>query len=148
MALPDFTAPTSLPFEELVERATDLAESDEALMYALVAARRAAGLSQRAVADFLGIKQPTVARFERHDSDPRLSTIRRYALAIGAHVHHDVVPAEDAFDPLKAWQDSGARTLTGSYAGVAGVTSERGADDVAGVGSEYISVAKTHGLAA
>ncbi|NTW41603.1 MAG: helix-turn-helix transcriptional regulator [Cellulomonadaceae bacterium] len=57
---------------------------------ALIGARRAAGLSQSEVADALGIKQSSVAAFERYDNDPRLSTIRRYALVVGAHVEHEV----------------------------------------------------------
>lgn len=76
--------------DELIAAATALAEADEAMMYLLVKARKDAGLTQRAVADALGIKQSSVAAFERHDNDPRLSTIRRYALAVGASVEHRV----------------------------------------------------------
>ncbi|WP_432457948.1 helix-turn-helix domain-containing protein [Cellulomonas iranensis] len=76
---------------ELIEAATALASADMKLRRALVEARRAAGLSQQDVATALGIKQPSVAAFERYDSDPRLSTIRRYAVAVGAQVEHRVV---------------------------------------------------------
>jgi transcriptional regulator with XRE-family HTH domain len=76
--------------EELIELATALAAADEALRRALIDARRDAGLSQRDVAELLGIKQSSVAAFERHDNDPRLSTIRRYALAVGARIDHRV----------------------------------------------------------
>lgn len=76
--------------DELVAAAADLAAADERLRYLLVQARKAAGLTQRDVAEALGVRQATVAGFERHDNDPRLSTIRRYALAVGAAVRHDV----------------------------------------------------------
>lgn len=80
------------PQEELLEAATALADADLRMRRALVGARRAAGLSQNDVAEALGIKQSSVAAFERYDNDPRLSTIRRYALAVGAQVSHDVTP--------------------------------------------------------
>lgn len=102
MARPDFTAAGSLSFDELTERAVVLVDADEEMLYELIQARRSAGLTQRALAELLGISQPAVAKFERHDSDPRLSTIRKYALCVGAHVRHEVVPAEE-HDPLLAW---------------------------------------------
>lgn len=76
--------------EELIELATALAAADETMRRALIDARHDAGLSQRDVADLLGIKQASVAAFERHENDPKLSTIRRYALAVGARVDHRV----------------------------------------------------------
>ncbi len=78
--------------DELIQAATSLADADMRLRRALVEARRAAGLSQDDVAKALGIKQPSIAAFERYDSDPRLSTIRRYATAVGAHIDHSVTP--------------------------------------------------------
>lgn len=80
------------PQEELLEAATALADADLRMRRALVSARRGAGLSQNDVAEALGIKQSSVAAFERYDNDPRLSTIRRYALAVGAQVSHEVTP--------------------------------------------------------
>jgi DNA-binding XRE family transcriptional regulator len=76
--------------DELIAHATALAESDDQMRYALIRARKDAGLTQSDVAEALGIKQSSVAAFERHDNDPRLSTIRRYALAVGALVRHEV----------------------------------------------------------
>ena len=103
MQAPLFRSAENLDFTELAARAADQVVSDEELLYQLIQARKAAGLTQRGLAELLGIKQPSVAKFERHDSDPRLSTIRKYALAVGAHIHHGVVPAESATDPLAAW---------------------------------------------
>lgn len=78
--------------------ATALAEADEEMLYALIEFRHTAGLRQRDVARSLGIAQSSVAAFERHDNDPRLSTIRRYALAVGASIEHTVRPAHEFFD--------------------------------------------------
>lgn len=76
--------------DELVRAATDLAEADLRLRQRLVSARRSAGLTQADVAELLGVKQSSISQFERYDNDPRLSTIRRYALAVGAEVTHSV----------------------------------------------------------
>lgn len=77
--------------DQLVALAADLAEADDRMRAALIRARKAAGLTQADVAESLGIKQSSVASFERHDNDPRLSTIRRYALAVGARIEHRVM---------------------------------------------------------
>lgn len=49
----------------------------------LVAERHAAGLSQAEVADRMGTSQPAVARVEAGAVDVRLSTLQRYAAAVG-----------------------------------------------------------------
>ena len=114
MALSPKQALAARTRDELIEAATALADADMRLRRALVEARRSAGLSQNDVAVALGIKQPSVAAFERYDSDPRLSTLRRYALAVGAQVSHDVKP----FSFGSEW-----RTVT--QTGTAPVTSGR-----------------------
>lgn len=72
--------------------AADLVEADRELLQDLVRLRKELDLRQQDVADRLGVSQPTVQAFERLGNDPRLSTIRRYALAIGAVVTHTVRP--------------------------------------------------------
>lgn len=72
------------------ERARRLARADRQLKERLIDIRREAGLSQQDVADRLGISQQAVQKLERYDSDPQLSTLRRYANAIGALVTHTV----------------------------------------------------------
>lgn len=76
--------------EELVDLATQLAKGTNDLRWALIAARKKAGFTQAELAELMDITQPTVAAFEREDNDPRLSTITRYALAIGARVSHHI----------------------------------------------------------
>lgn len=76
--------------DELVEAGERLAIADNDLRWALIEARKRAGYTQRDVAEILGVSQPTIANFESHENDPRLSTLRRYALAVGADVRHQV----------------------------------------------------------
>jgi transcriptional regulator with XRE-family HTH domain len=71
--------PTELPvfpgFREMAARrrlVADLAER-----------RRRLGLSQTEVAAAMGTSQSAVARLERGDADVRLSTLERYAAAVG-----------------------------------------------------------------
>ena len=64
-------------FRELAARRRELAES-------LVARRREIGLSQTVVAARMGTSQSAVARLESGDADVRLSTLERYAAALGS----------------------------------------------------------------
>lgn len=57
-------------------------------------------MTQLDVAKRLGISRPAVAAFERYDADPRLSTVRRYALAIRAHLAHTLTPESKRSDSL------------------------------------------------
>ncbi|WP_235593855.1 helix-turn-helix domain-containing protein [Rhodococcus ruber] len=56
----------------------------------LAAARRRQGLSQTLVAARMGTSQSAVARLERGDLDPRLSTLERYAQAVGVDGHENL----------------------------------------------------------
>lgn len=71
-------------------RSLELAERNQRLLEDLVAVRKMRKLSQADVAAVLGITQPTVADFERTGSDPKLSTIARYAHAVEALISFDV----------------------------------------------------------
>lgn len=78
--------------EAQIEALADLlVDSHDDLLASLVAMRRKHGLSQEAVAERMGVSQPTVAVFERYDANPTLSTIRRYALAVHASIEHKIV---------------------------------------------------------
>jgi predicted transcriptional regulator len=66
----------------------------------LAARRRAAGLSQTEVAARMGTSQSAVARLEAGQPDIRLSTLSRYAAAIGARLHLQVqLPEEGGSHP-------------------------------------------------
>lgn len=47
------------------------------------AARIAAGMTQQQLADALGIAQQSVARWETGEREPRVSTLKRIAAALG-----------------------------------------------------------------
>jgi transcriptional regulator with XRE-family HTH domain len=61
----------------------DMAERRQSLAAALAAHRLALGLSQTEVAARMGTSQSAVARLESGDADLRLSTLQRYAAALG-----------------------------------------------------------------
>lgn len=67
-----------------------LAKNDYKLLGDLVDVRVRSGLTQADVAVRLGITQQAVSKIESYDGDPRLSTLRRYAHAVGALVAHHV----------------------------------------------------------
>ncbi len=70
--------------------ALDLARADQQLIEDLIAARVAAGLQQKDVAARIRRDPAVVSIFEKLGGDPRLSTIRRYARAVGVRVTHHV----------------------------------------------------------
>ncbi|WP_146341314.1 helix-turn-helix domain-containing protein [Nesterenkonia sp. NBAIMH1] len=73
-----------------MRRSDYLTEANAKLLASLVQVRAARGLTQDDVAKRLGVTQPTIASFERMDSDPKLSTVRKYAHAVEALVRHVV----------------------------------------------------------
>lgn len=87
-------------------RAKELAKADYRLLIGLVRVRKERNLTQQDVADILGVTQPTVADFERQDADPKLSTIRRYAHAVGAIVTHQVDMDNGQLDGVQDWSAS------------------------------------------
>jgi transcriptional regulator with XRE-family HTH domain len=61
----------------------EMAERRRQLIASLVAARQARGLSQTEIAGRMGTSQPAVARLESGAADARLTTLERYAAAVG-----------------------------------------------------------------
>lgn len=53
------------------------------MLRALVSYRHEHNLTQEDVAERMGVSQPAVSQFERYDANPRLDTVRRYAMAVG-----------------------------------------------------------------
>lgn len=64
----------------------EMAERRRRVVAELVSARRREGLSQTAVAARMGTSQSVVARIESAGSDVRLSTLERYATAVGRRI--------------------------------------------------------------
>ena len=71
-------------------RAKLLALENSEMRANLVRIRREAGLTQADVAELLGVTQQAVNKIERYDADLKLSTLERYANAVGALVFHRV----------------------------------------------------------
>lgn len=67
------------------------ARAEIAFKQDLIAARENAGLSQRQLADLMGVDHSTVSRIERLDSDPKLSTLRQYLTQCEAALNLHVV---------------------------------------------------------
>ncbi|HWB72673.1 MAG TPA: helix-turn-helix transcriptional regulator [Egibacteraceae bacterium] len=61
----------------------EIAQRRRRVIAELVAARQERGLSQTVVAGRMGTSQSVIARLESGDNDVRLSTLERYAAAIG-----------------------------------------------------------------
>ena len=65
-------------------------EEDVELVRKLVEIRLARGLTQLQVAELMGCSQQAVSALEQHRGNLQLSTVRRYAHAVGAVVSHRV----------------------------------------------------------
>jgi transcriptional regulator with XRE-family HTH domain len=59
------------------------------------------GLTQQEVADRLGVKQPTVAAFERGGVSPNLESLRRYADALNCDLEVTMRPKATLLDPVE-----------------------------------------------
>jgi transcriptional regulator with XRE-family HTH domain len=64
----------------------EMAERRRRLVDELAARRRASGLSQTEVAARMGTSQSAVARLEASAGDLKVSTLERYAAAVGAPI--------------------------------------------------------------
>ena len=64
----------------------DAVLKDRRLLRKLAARRVEMGLSQKAVAAMMGTTQPALASLERGEIDPKLSTLERYAEALGLNL--------------------------------------------------------------
>lgn len=80
-----------------------IAQADNAygLIERLRDLRRAEGLSQAQVAHRMGRHQSVVSNIERLGSDPRWSSIRNYASALGVVIGYDVHEQHQSADVLR-----------------------------------------------
>ena len=69
---------------------SSLAQDPDRLIDSLAAIRRERGLSQTEVAARMGTSQSALARLESSHADVRLSTVMRYATALGVDVGFSV----------------------------------------------------------
>ncbi|MBF0696953.1 helix-turn-helix domain-containing protein [Actinomyces bowdenii] len=75
--------------------ARDLVAADRAMVRDLVAVRERYGMTQADVARAMGTNQASISRFESGHSDAHLSTVRRYAKAVGALIRHEVTAVNE-----------------------------------------------------
>jgi transcriptional regulator with XRE-family HTH domain len=75
-----------------VRAAYEDSQSRHRLVDALVRMRHRLGMTQTQVARRMGVKQPSISGFETEGSDPRLSTLQRYARSVDAVLVWDVRP--------------------------------------------------------
>ncbi len=73
-----------------------LADRRRELIEELVRARRESELSQTEIAARMGTSQSAVARLESGALDARLSTLERYAAALGRTVDWQIRPSEES----------------------------------------------------
>ena len=78
------------PKQPEAELARRLVGADRDLLDDLVKVRIANSRSQTDVAELMGVSPSAVSRIESGVRDPHLSTLRRYAFAVGADVSHVV----------------------------------------------------------
>ncbi|MBP2384429.1 helix-turn-helix domain-containing protein [Brachybacterium sacelli] len=96
--------------DRLEQRAERLVEDRDELMKSLIALRREHDLTQKDVAERMGVSQPTVAAFEHYDSNPTLATIQRYAMAVDAVLHTRVI--DDCGNGIPSdWSDPVERSV-------------------------------------
>ena len=112
------------------KHARSLVAADHTLVRDLVAVRERSGMTQADVARIMGTSQASVSRFESGPSDAHLSTVRRYAKAVGALIRHEVIAvgehdvrraARNAGMPDYRWESSSTeaarRVSTGKLVG-------------------------------
>jgi predicted transcriptional regulator len=80
-------APRRRPAQPVFPGFQDMAERRRQLVSQLVARRRELGLSQTDVAAQMGTSQSAVARIESGAPDVRLTTLERYAAAVGRQLN-------------------------------------------------------------
>lgn len=137
------SAPKNSSFNDFLSRALEDSETRAAYedsqtrhraIDMLIRLRNRLGLTQTEVANEMGVKQPTVSGFETEGSDPRLSTLQRYARAVDASLWVHVLPNASACKRVDYYFDHGARIS--AYAEHSEVT-ERAASWAGGTPRRY-----------
>lgn len=72
------------------------------LMKRLIEYRRKAGIKQTEVAEKMNVGQPSVSELERSNASPMLSTLTRYAKAVGLSVDVTISFPEDGSSEREA----------------------------------------------
>lgn len=78
----------------LKQHAKELLKAQHEFRDALIAMRKQSGMTQKEVAEKMGVSQSAIAQFEHYDANPTLNALRRYALAVGADIEFTVRPRD------------------------------------------------------
>ena len=129
-----------LPVDEakLEELAFHNALSFQRLKDDLVHMRIESGVSQAKVGELLGVSQSAIAQVEAEGNNPKLATLRAYALAVGARVSITVTredsisyyPGSDGARTAKASWGKGASGAEGAHSSSASVSEKKSSDFV------------------
>jgi ribosome-binding protein aMBF1 (putative translation factor) len=95
--VPEADLPVMPGFREMALRR--MSDERRRLVADLTEQRRSAGLSQTEVAARMGTSQSAVARLETGDADVRVSTLERYAAAIGSQLAWQAEPGTPPAGP-------------------------------------------------
>lgn len=71
----------------------DALEPEFAIIQAMIDARKAAGLTQRQLAERTGIAQADISKLENGNANPSLKTLQRLAQGMGMRVKIEFVPS-------------------------------------------------------
>jgi ribosome-binding protein aMBF1 (putative translation factor) len=77
----------------------DIGRDRQRVVSDLAASRRSLGLTQTEVAERMGTSQSAVARLEALGGDARVSTLERYAAALGCRLRWELGPPTAKGDP-------------------------------------------------
>ena len=80
------------------------AQALKVLLDELVRLRKQADLTQTDIAKLMGVRQPTVSQFETESSDPRISTLQRYARAVGGRVCWQILSPYGVYSPRQTYK--------------------------------------------
>lgn len=71
------------------------------MMHRMAHARLAAARTQTELGALVGTSQAQIARIEKGDADCRISSIERYAAALGFELRYELVPADGSQRPAE-----------------------------------------------
>ena len=87
-----------------VKEENDKLEVEFKLLHEMLVARKRLGLNQLQVAEIMGIKQTAIARLESSlssgEHSPSLSTLKKYADAVGCHLDIRFIDNNSRFNNL------------------------------------------------
>jgi transcriptional regulator with XRE-family HTH domain len=112
------SAPRTSSFDDFLARALQNTETRAAyedsqarhrVIDTLIRFRNRLGFTQTEVARHMGVKQPSVSGFETEGSDPRLSTLQRYARAVDATLWVHVTPNASSCQRMEFYREQEER---------------------------------------